>query len=1186
MNPTRKRKIRRRPLRFEGLECRRLLTAAYGELTGDHYADWAADVPDFQDSDVIAIAEGGLLEADNQGEQPLSTGIASMAYDDFDDFDDLDDFDKPPFDLPDPRAPLPPTNFEITGQTGLSITLRWRDISTDELDFRLFRSDSVVRLVTSPDVEGTGGLVSYTDTIPSSGIYQYYVVAHNEYGNSFRVGPVSNHVAVPLVVPALSSRAGAPATLYLDFNGHHQTSFYGCTGTIVGELCGDTWDWVPGVTTYSHVSTPPFDRDGIVLDAFGLLDPFTDGELDAIRQIWNLVAEDFAPFDINVTTVNPGSFSNKEALRVAIGGDWMDWYGESARGLAFTGSFYNGGPNIVYAFAQNGSGTNYSLKSIADTVSQEAGHAFGLWHQSLYDSAGNRTDEYHPGDGSWGPIMGAGSPTLSTWHNGTSSVFYPVGSPIGVGGVGYSTTIIGSRFVVLQDDMVRIARSANGFGYRGDDHGNTLSDATPLMPMGPMVDKMVHLGVIEKADGVYSDEDVFSFTTGGGPIEVEVDVARYGWTIVANLDAKVELRDEDGNVLATSDPAGTLDAAISLDVDAGKYYVVVSSQGDYGRVGQYWVSVTAPTTLLVSTLVDELDTDYSAGDLSLREALLLAAGSTYGDTIQFDGWLAGGTITLDPSLGQLEIDSNVEIRGLGVEHLTIDADGNSRVFHVADGVTATVAGLTVTGGTTLTYTGGGGILNEGVLTIVNAAISGNKAEQGGGGGGVYNSGQLTINNTTISDNWAYFGGGIYDKYLLTLTNSTISGNNAVDDHPWSGGYGGGIYSQAFGGWSSIVNTTISDNSAVYDGGGVYDVTFSTSSGLSIFNSTIVENSAHDEGGGIYNGFNNIELRNTIVAHNTASSGSGRDLKGDFDSKGHNLISDAGGSTGWTSSDMLGSHPKLGPLEDNGGPTKTHALQPDSPAIDAGEGIALLPTDQRGWPRIIGGAFGAPAIVDIGAFEFDPRPDLIGVVVDGSVATTDTGTGTATGTVFVMYSQESVYNRFAENPPQPDNSYSLIVVKYIGGQWHYDDGSGYHSFTPRNSDVLIAALDFTNHTIVDLQGASGEDHGVAMGYASGDLTFLADRGNEVPNNGEFTVEGTYFVKNSTADSPTVSIAPTNNEMRVANDAVWAQLVGRESPTRERSLGKMAWLAEQDVSAKNLPSTVTVRSRAAAVDLLFS
>ncbi|HEX8203431.1 MAG TPA: pre-peptidase C-terminal domain-containing protein, partial [Isosphaeraceae bacterium] len=328
-----------------------------------------------------------------------------------------------------------------------------------------------------------------------------------------RVGAATAAVAqgvVPLSgVPALNSLPGAVAALYLDFDGFFESA----------------WG------SYRNISTPAFDQDG---DASS----FSLGELDTIRRIWSSVAEDFAPFRINVTTVQPLTFANRVAERVAIGGDGA-WTGDLYGGISYIDSFTNSIPNTAYVFPRNlGNG---DAKYTAEAISHEAGHAFGLQHQSRYDAYGNKIDEYStgPGDG-LAPIMGVSYyATRGLWWYGTSSV----------------------SAQAIQDDMALLARSANGFGYRADDHGDTATSATPLVVSGLQLNGA---GIITTT----ADRDVFSFTTNAGTVNVAVDVPAG----INNLDARLELRDASGTTLiASAAPSDRFGASISVPVAAGSY---------------------------------------------------------------------------------------------------------------------------------------------------------------------------------------------------------------------------------------------------------------------------------------------------------------------------------------------------------------------------------------------------------------------------------------------------------------------------------------------------------------------------------------------------------------------------------------------------------------------------------------
>jgi len=141
---------------------------------------------------------------------------------------------------------------------------------------------------------------------------------------------------------------------------------------------------------------------------------------------------------------------------------------------------------------------------------------------------------------------------------------------------------------------------------------------------------------------------------------------------------------------------------------------------------------------------------------------------------------------------------------------------------------------------------------------------------------------------------------------------------------------------------------------------------------------------------------------------------------------------------------------------------------------------------------------------------------------------------ATGHGFIMYSEESVHTRFASDTPYRNNSDRLIAVKYEDGQWHYDDNGGLHAFEPRSTDVLIAEVDFRGDTISSLEGVTGEEFGIAKGFSDGDLSFFADRWRGSFNDGEFTVEGTYFITHGSYGRH-VSIGAVNNGIAAQDGA---------------------------------------------------
>jgi CSLREA domain-containing protein len=410
----------------------------------------------------------------------------------------------------------------------------------------------------------------------------------------------------------------------------------------------------------------------------------------------------------------------------------------------------------------------------------------------------------------------------------------------------------------------------------------------------------------------------------------------------------------------------------------------VTSPGD--------VLTVTPPSFVVNTTQDEINS--SDGMTSLREAIMAANASPTNTTIGFDPTVFATLQTITLTLGELELTNTTATEAIVGPTARVKVSGGSasRVFQVDAGVTAALANMTITGGKT--SADGGGLYNLGTATLTSCTITGNSATNGGGI--MNNGGTATLTGCTISGNSAA-GGAYYGLYnngggldnalgLATLTNCTVSGNS-------SSAYGGGISSDS--GTTVLKNCTVSGNSGVYGGGvnvgplGSATLTNSTLSGNSgrygaglfiganilygpasygtatLTNCTVSGNTGF-AGGGVYNQ-GGLNIGNTIVARNSASY-SGPDFfdaLGSISSAGHNLIGATNDSTGWTSSDLTGTaaaplNPLLAALGNYGGPTKTMALLPGSPAIDAGTSTGAPATDQRGKGRV--------GPVDIGAFE--------------------------------------------------------------------------------------------------------------------------------------------------------------------------------------------------------------------------
>jgi hypothetical protein len=382
--------------------------------------------------------------------------------------------------------------------------------------------------------------------------------------------PNMSSVTHPLSdVPALSSLPGASASLYLNFTGD-STQSYGRWG---------------------YITTPAFDQDG---DATS----FSDSELATIQEIWSYVAEDYAPFSINVTTVPPSNMSHGVTEKVDIGGDGA-WTGGRYAGMTYVNDFTQTGvPNIAFVFPENliNGGVPGYAKYTGDAVSHEAGHGFGLNHQSVY-SGSTLTQEYNtgPGDGT-APLMGNSYPARrSLWWYGQSDVS--------------STT--------YQDDMAVIGSSTNGFGFRPLPGNSTSASAIPLLQNGTQVSDA---GLIIHP----SDLDYYSFTSGPGVVSFTVSVP----ADVSNLAPKVELLDATGStVMAAAGPsASDFSASITATLSASGSYrlLVANDDGSHGNVGHYRISgtVAAPSNSGGGT-----GSGTGAGTIALNPPANLSAGA-------------------------------------------------------------------------------------------------------------------------------------------------------------------------------------------------------------------------------------------------------------------------------------------------------------------------------------------------------------------------------------------------------------------------------------------------------------------------------------------------------------------------------------------------------------------------------
>lgn len=321
----------------------------------------------------------------------------------------------------------------------------------------------------------------------------------------------------------------------------------------------------------------------------------------------------------------------------------------------------------------------------------------------------------------------------------------------------------------------------------------------------------------------------------------------------------------------------------------------------------------------------------------------------------------------------------------------------------ADMGSPTVANCTFSGNSAASYGGGIYNYNGSHSNVTNCIFSGNNATYGGGG--MFNNVECspTVENCTFSGNTAIGGGGMFNSTNSpTVTNCTFSDNTTTTA-------GGGMFNA--GGGAAIANCTFSGNIVTAgNGGGIYNVGTSST----VTNCTFSGNTA-DNGGGMYNEMmeDAPTLTNCTFSGNNASSGGGMYNTASEPSVTNCIFWDASGGeisndssspdisfcvvankdvgTGGASSDIISADPRLGPLAWNGGPTRTHALLPGSPAIDAASPDVAPDADQRGMARPQGASF------DIGAYEFSSAAKVLTVDISGTCGVTISPNGTPFGT---------------------------------------------------------------------------------------------------------------------------------------------------------------------------------------------
>ena len=337
----------------------------------------------------------------------------------------------------------------------------------------------------------------------------------------------------------LHSKPGMSRVIYLDFNGHTTSSTY----------------WNTNFTGGAAFTTPVYNTDGNASS-------FNDGEQASIQEIWKRVSEDYAAWDVDVTTEEPPLESLRKTtstdaaygIRIVIGGSSYQWLGGGAGGVAYLNSFGWNTDTPAFVFPdQLGNGFP---KYVAEATSHEAGHTVALNHDGVTGGT-----EYYSGTSAWAPIMGVGySSALTQFSRGE----YPSAN-----NTENDTTVI-DGFIPRSADLA------------GDD----ILTAVPLA--GASVSAT---GIIQSS----GDADLYRVDTGGGLLSFNVLPA----TPDANLDISLGLYDGGGNLVASANPA-TLEASLNYSVPGGTYYLSVDGTGgagysDYGSLGQFSLTGSVPS---------------------------------------------------------------------------------------------------------------------------------------------------------------------------------------------------------------------------------------------------------------------------------------------------------------------------------------------------------------------------------------------------------------------------------------------------------------------------------------------------------------------------------------------------------------------------------------------------------------
>lgn len=469
--------------------------------------------------------------------------------------------------------------------------------------------------------------------------------------------------------------------------------------------------------------------------------------------------------------------------------------------------------------------------------------------------------------------------------------------------------------------------------------------------------------------GSSSGSDTINLTSLSGTIAVSTALPAISSNLNLNGPGSAVLTiQRTGSFAAISINSPSVVAISGLTFDGG-------GNAQVGPPGNFGIA-TGGTLNLSNSTVTGFGSGISDGQNVLTITNCLIINNTAGSGITSSSGsivnVINSTVSNNDSHGAFGGGINNSFGTLNVTNSTIT--GNKGDYGINNGGTATIIN------TTISNNPSGGVINNGTMTMTGGLVTGN-GNHGILLGNISAGTSSLLNGVTITNNSAVGtngngGGGVFISSIASTIMNCLISNNTTD------GFGGGIRNG--GGKATIINTTISGNSASGGGGGM-DIVDGGLENLVAINVTITNNHA-GTGAGVFRESGPVRLKNSIVAGNSFFSGpSTSDISGTIDStSSFNLIGTggAGGLTNGVNNNQVGvADAKLGPLANNGGPTQTHALLANSPALDAGDNcvtdvahcgdaaIAQILTDQRGLVRSVDGPdANTTATIDIGAYE--------------------------------------------------------------------------------------------------------------------------------------------------------------------------------------------------------------------------